>query len=311
MEISDNYFSVIDTDVKAYFLGQMAGSETVCTPNGENFILKISDEQAFAYKEMACNICKLFQVFFGESTDNIAFPKLPNARLTWLFIRGLFDQRGYISSFECGIKTGSIQVKKHIEAFSGIKCSIDKNYIIFRNTNCLDFLSRVYDNSTQVLRNAEHFTNYQKLLGVYTIPKCRFVRTVKQAVVPEKTKCSDEGYDLWLVSVDKKISENTVRYDTGIKIQPENGWHIEILPRSSLSNSGYMLSNSVGLIDSSYRGTLKIVLTKVNPNAEDIVLPFKCVQMVLRKNVHFLCEEVEELDDTSRGEGSFGSTNKA
>ncbi len=44
-----------------------------------------------------------------------------------------------------------------------------------------------------------------------------------------------------------------------------------------------MLSNSVGLIDSSYRGTLKVTLTKIANDAEDIKLPFKAVQMVLRK----------------------------
>ncbi len=59
-----------------------------------------------------------------------------------------------------------------------------------------------------------------------------------------------------------------------------------------------MLSNSVGLIDSSYRGTLKVTLTKIANDAEDIKLPFKAVQMVLRKNVHYICEETEELDDT-------------
>ncbi len=125
----------------------------------------------------------------------------------------------------------------------------------------------------------------------------------------QKRSCSDEGYDLWLIEIDKKINETTTRYDTCIKIQPEEGWHVEILPRSSLSNSGYMLSNSVGLIDSSYRGTLKVTLTKIANDAEDIKLPFKAVQMVLRKNVHYICEETEELDDTERGEGGFGSTN--
>ncbi len=42
------------------------------------------------------------------------------------------------------------------------------------------------------------------------------------------------------------------------------------ITKSSLSNSGYMLSNSVGLIDSSYRGTLKVTLTKIANDAEDI-----------------------------------------
>ncbi len=101
------------------------------------------------------------------------------------------------------------------------------------------------------------------------------LKTNINAIPPSKRSCSDEGYDLWLIEIDKKINETTTRYDTCIKIQPEEGWHVEILPRSSLSNSGYMLSNSVGLIDSSYRGTLKVTLTKIANDAEDIKLPFK------------------------------------
>ncbi len=50
------------------------------------------------------------------------------------------------------------------------------------------------------------------------------------------------------------------------------------ITKKFLSNSGYMLSNSVGLIDSSYRGTLKVTLTKIANDAEDIKLPFKAVQ---------------------------------
>ncbi len=59
--------------------------------------------------------------------------------------------------------------------------------------------------------------------------------------------------------------------------------HVEILPRSSLSNSGYMLSNSVGLIDSSYRGTLKVTLTKIANDAEDINCPLKLCKWSLEK----------------------------
>ncbi len=48
------------------------------------------------------------------------------------------------------------------------------------------------------------------------IPKCYFVKTNITAIPPSKRSCSDEGYDLWLIEIDKKINETTTRYDTCI-----------------------------------------------------------------------------------------------
>jgi dUTP pyrophosphatase len=141
-----------------------------------------------------------------------------------------------------------------------------------------------------------------------SIPSCLCVKTRSDAIIPSKSRATDEGYDLTLISVDKVISKMTTRYDTGIKTQPPPGYHLELLPRSSLSNSGYILANSVGLIDCPFRGSLKVVLTKIDPDMPDLTLPFKCMQMVLRKNIHFLVDEVTEIDDTARGSGGFGST---
>ncbi|MGL5355086.1 MAG: dUTP diphosphatase [Cetobacterium sp.] len=201
-------------------------------------------------------------------------------------------------------------MKKGISDFCGLKnvlSEVSETSISFYGTNSVDFLSKIYDSSDETLRKQENYNLY--LTQIFNCrPRCKFTKTRTDAIPPTKLRCSDEGYDLWIVDIDKKISDNTTRYDTFLKIQPEDGWHVEILPRSSLSNSGYILSNCVGLIDSSYRGTLKIALTKIDETADDIKLPFKGVQMVLRQNVHFICEEVEELDATERGEGGFGST---
>ena len=53
-------------------------------------------------------------------------------------------------------------------------------------------------------------------------------------------------------------------YDSYISVQPPEGYYFEIVPRSSISKLGYILTNSIGIIDPSYRGTLKVVLTKIN-----------------------------------------------
>jgi dUTP pyrophosphatase len=276
----------------------------------------------FCSKNMVTDICRLLNIEPGNKSGKIHLPKLSCQELMWAFIRGFFDGDGSIRKFtdnrvarECSIASISMELKNEISSFCGIHNYINDN-IGFSGVNAIDFLSKIYDEADPKFRLPRKYNLYLEYLnfspglpGLYgKIPRCKFVLTNKNAVAPKKNNASDEGYDLWIIGVDKKISNITTRYETGIKIQPEDGWHAEILPRSSLSNSGYMLANSIGLIDESYRATLKIVLTKIDPEAKDIELPFKCVQLVLRRSIHFICDEDDELDDTTRGEGGFGST---
>ena len=102
-------------------------------------------------------------------------------------------------------------------------------------------------------------------------------------------------------------------YDTGIIVAPDFGYYTKIVPRSSLVKSGYMLSNSIGIIDGSFRGSLKVVLTKVDDSFPDLTLPFCCAQLIIDKHMHYTMNEIKsvaELGVTARGEGGFGSTNK-
>ncbi len=108
----------------------------------------------------------------------------------------------------------------------------------------------------------------------------------------------------------KDFNSKTSLYDTGIKIEVEEGYYTEIVPRSSISKFGYILANNVGIIDNNYRGNLMIALTKICDDAADIQLPFKCCQLIIRKqifpNIYEL--EVNDLSSTQRNEGGFGST---
>lgn len=130
------------------------------------------------------------------------------------------------------------------------------------------------------------------------------------AVTPTRGTNMAVGYDLTAISVAKKISERTTLYDTGICVQPPPGYYTEILPRSSLSKTGYVLSNSVGTIDPDYTGRLLIALTKVDDSLPDLELPFTKCQLVLRKFESFRLIETDKLTETERGDGGFGSTDK-
>ena len=137
-----------------------------------------------------------------------------------------------------------------------------------------------------------------------------FVCVDEKAVVPTKGTSCSVGYDLTAISVYKKVSDRITLYDTGIQVCPPDGYYTEILPRSSLTKTGYMLSNSVGIIDSDYRGNLLIALTKVDDSLPDLEVPFTRCQLVLRKHEDFEMRRVDSLNDTERGDGGFGSTDR-
>lgn len=143
-----------------------------------------------------------------------------------------------------------------------------------------------------------------------TCPSVTFIRDNPSAVLPTKGTHLSIGYDLTCISVVKKLGQKTTLYDTGLKILPPCGYYTEILPRSSLSKTGYMLTNSVGIIDPDYTGTLLISLTKIDDSLPDLEVPFVKCQLVLRKAEFYKLEEKTEIPETHRGNGSFGSTDK-
>ena len=136
------------------------------------------------------------------------------------------------------------------------------------------------------------------------------------AVVPSKAGPQEVGWDLTAITFVKRLAPNTFMYDTGISVEPPEGYYTEIVPRSSISKTGFILSNSIGIIDPTYRGTLKIVLTKISPINRTILptrpltIPFKLCQLLLKPLITADIQVVEELSETLRGEGGFGSTDK-
>jgi dUTP pyrophosphatase len=137
-----------------------------------------------------------------------------------------------------------------------------------------------------------------------------FVRDDPKAVIPTKGTPFSVGYDLTAISIYKKLSDRTILYDTGIKVQPPKGYYTEIVPRSSISKTGYCLSNSVGTIDPDFTGRLLIALTKIDESCPDLTLPFTKCQLILRKYEDYTMKEINQLDQTERGEGGFGSTDR-
>ncbi len=155
------------------------------------------------------------------------------------------------------------------------------------------------------------FSEKKQMTDDNTCSECHnvlFVRDDPRAVIPSKGTPFSVGYDLTAIAVAKRIGERTTLYDTGIKVQPPCGYYTEILPRSSLSKTGYMLSNSVGVIDFDFSGRLLIALTKVDDTLPDLELPFTRCQLILRKAEYYNLIPVVTINETERGSGGFGST---
>ena len=150
-------------------------------------------------------------------------------------------------------------------------------------------------------------------------PKILVKKMVPEAVMPTKAQPSDIGYDLTIISREtiltgtwhgRVMDPEVLLFDTGICVEPDNGYYVEVVPRSSLSKTGYIMANSVGIIDPTYRGTIKVALIKIDKFAPDVPLPYRGFQLVVRKaeSADFVCTD-SELSSTVRGSGGFGSTN--
>ena len=96
---------------------------------------------------------------------------------------------------------------------------------------------------------------------------------------------------------------------TGLAMAIPQGFEIQVRPRSGLAlKHGISVPNTPGTIDSDYRGELKIILINHSSDEFAIARGDRVAQLVLAPVVQASWDEVEELDDTARGEGGFGST---
>lgn len=248
-------------------------------------------------------------------------PEFTDEKLRWAFLRGYIDMACCIKTKvldngvqvpQCSIIVNNVMMLHICEMFR-IPYSSDQTALIFEGTNCMDMLGKLYKDSTPDTRLRSNYEKFVRLatLGVSSsFPVCQVFRTDDQAVLPKKEKMSDVGYDLTIIKESKKWHNDITLYDTGIRINIEHGYYAEVVPRSSLSKSGYMLANSIGIIDPSYRGNILVALVKVDKSAPDLELPFRCCQLIFKKQVNMDIAEVpHDFDTTTRADGGFGSTN--
>ena len=139
----------------------------------------------------------------------------------------------------------------------------------------------------------------------------------KDAVIPKYETVGSVGMELTAVSKEYDEHGNVV-FGTGLAIQIPEGYYADLRPRSSISKYDLVLANSVGTTDSDYRGELILkfkpsVYFGVNRGDDDGVMydvGDRIAQLVILPYPKVSFVEVDELSDTERGTGGFGSTNK-
>lgn len=124
----------------------------------------------------------------------------------------------------------------------------------------------------------------------------------------------DSGLDLFIAEDDVIRADQSKILRLGIKASAwEKGSNVSFLifPRSSISKTPLRLSNSVGLIDSGYRGELMLALDNIKGEDFHVKKGDRLAQAVAFNGGEVSFEIVPELDKTTRGEGGFGSTTNA
>ena len=130
------------------------------------------------------------------------------------------------------------------------------------------------------------------------------------AKVPTYAHETDAAADIYAME-EAVLAPHTYgnKLHTGVKIQLPEGWQALILPRSSIgAKTPLRLSNSVGLIDSGYRGELGVLYDNTSDEPYTIKAGDRIAQLLVMPSYRFQAKVVDILADSDRGEGGFGSS---
>ena len=138
------------------------------------------------------------------------------------------------------------------------------------------------------------------------------IRKLKEnAILPQYQTAQAAGMDLH-ACLDEPVTLAPMErrmIPTGLAIALPDGYEAQIRARSGLSiKHGVTMVNGIGTIDADYRGEIGVLVINVGAEAFTIEPDMRIAQMVVARYDRVLWEEVDELDDTARGEGGFGST---
>lgn len=135
------------------------------------------------------------------------------------------------------------------------------------------------------------------------------IKLIDKNCIPKKAHSIDAGFDV-KSRVDFLVPpQGTTMIPTGVCVQIPEGYVGLLFPRSSISKTPLRMSNSVGVIDAGFTGEIQVPLHNTsNIEMARINQYDRIAQLVIVPCMDFKLEPVDELEDTERGNGGFGST---
>ena len=136
-------------------------------------------------------------------------------------------------------------------------------------------------------------------------------RLSKEVPLPKYETSGSSGMDL-AANINANIEINpgkTAIIPTGLALSIPKGFEVQIRPRSGLAaNQKISVLNTPGTIDADYRGEIKVILINLGPKPFKVEKGLRIAQMVVCPIVQAQLKEVDDLNQTERGKGGFGST---
>ena len=146
----------------------------------------------------------------------------------------------------------------------------------------------------------------------------KFKKLHDDAVIPKHATPGSACVDLVATDIEY-VEENKVVVKYGFATEIPEGYKVFVMPRSSFTHKGWVMQNSPGVIDSDYRGEWMSKFEAIPVGVKDGILlyedfPYKkgdrIVQASVEVNIHMAFREVQDLSQTIRGTGGYGSTGK-
>ena len=205
--------------------------------------------------------------------------------------------------------------KSYETELKGVFCSYYNNGKIALNSG---WLTHSFRHATEeekqaffdtLKENGLHWNAETKTMEKKKNLKVRIKKLVENAVIPHYAKSGDAGLDLTVTKV--KHKKGKVKYYSGLAFEIPQGYVGLLFPRSSNANKDLLMTNSVGVIDSGYRGEVTAVFQKTTLlQPEKYHIGDRFAQLIILPYPQIEFEEVEELSTTERGANGYGSTGK-
>lgn len=139
--------------------------------------------------------------------------------------------------------------------------------------------------------------------------KVQIQKLYEDVKLPEYAHDGDSGMDVLSRNEETLLPKETALFPLGFKVGIPEGYEIQVRSKSGLSlKMQLVVLNSPGTIDSNYRGECGVIVHNSGKDSKTINVGDKIAQIVLTPVNKCLWEEVEDLDETSRGSGGYGST---